>query len=103
MQAEVKHTLDQKVRLGAELAAVTDESFREIGQLYDIGSSLEGAVQAVEARLLDATKRLREMGIEAGAAASVSSSADAAPDATVQPQPLESAGAISEAVRTPVP
>src|SRR5207247_9086466 len=61
MQAEVKHTLDQKVRLGAELAAVIDESFREIGQLYDIGSSLEGAVQAVEARLLAATKSLREM------------------------------------------
>ncbi len=103
MQAEVKHTLDQKVRLGAELAAVIDESFREIGQLYDIGSSLEGAVQAVEARLLAATKRLREMGIETGAAASASLSADTAPDTAAQPQAFESAAAISEAVRTPVP
>ena len=103
MQAEVKHTLDQKVRLGAELVAVIDESFREIGQLYDIGSSLEGAVQAVEARLLAATKRLREMGIETGAAASASLSADTAPDTAAQPQAFESAAAISEAVRTPVP
>ena len=64
----------------AELQAVVDESFREIGQLYEIGSSLEAAVQAVEARLLAATKRLREMGIAAGVPGSVSVGASAEPD-----------------------
>lgn len=112
MQAEVKHALDQKTRLGAELAAVIDESFREIGQLYEIGSSLEGAVQAVESRLLAATKRLKEMGIEAGAAAAASSPRadavpdtvnDAVPDVAEPPQPVTRTGAISEAVRPPVP
>lgn len=103
MQAEVKHAVDQKTRMSAELAAVIDESFREIGQLYEIGSALEGAVQAVEARLLAASKRLREMGIEAGGVASISPHADAVPETPEHPQPVESTGAISEAVRASAP
>src|SRR2546428_4461153 len=70
MQAEVKYAFDQKVQLGAELQAVVDESFREIGQLYEIGSSLEAAGPAVEARVLAATKRPREMGIPPGGSGS---------------------------------
>src|SRR5256712_7474087 len=99
MQAEVKYAFDQKVQLGAELQAVVDESFREIGQLYEIGSSLEAAVQAVEARLLAATKRLREMGIAAGVPRSVSVGASAEPERPEQPQTADSAGAVSEAGR----
>src|SRR2546422_9833525 len=59
MQAEVKYAFDQKVQLGAELQAVIDESFREIGQLYEIGSSLGAAGQAVESRVPAATTGLR--------------------------------------------
>ena len=103
MQAEVKYAFDQKVQLGAELQAVVDESFREIGQLYEIGSSLEAAVQAVEARLLAATKRLREMGIAAGVPGSVSVGASAEPERPEQPQTADSAGAVSEAVRVAGP
>ncbi len=79
MQAQMEQALDQKVRLmertemlGAELRAAVDESFREVGQLYEIGASLERAVEAythaveaVESRLLAATKRLKEMGVSA--------------------------------------
>lgn len=79
MQAQMQQALDQKVRLmerteilGAELRGAVDESFREVGQLYEIGASLERAVEAythaieaVESRLLAATKRLKEMGVSA--------------------------------------
>src|SRR3989454_6468707 len=104
MQAEVKYALDQKVQLSGELQAVIDESFREIGQLYEIGSSLEAAVQAVEARLLAATKRLREMGIASGVSGSVSvGGAVVEPERPEQPQTADSAGAVSEAVRVAAP
>ncbi len=77
MQAEMEHALEQKVRLmerseqlGAELRAVVDESYRDVGQFYEIGASLEHAVEAythaveaVEARLLAATKRLKDLAV----------------------------------------
>lgn len=103
MQAEVKHALDQKARLGAELQAVIDESFREIGQLYDIGSSLEGAVQAVESRLLAATKRLREMGVAVGTSAAALPGSGAEPETPERSQAPESAGTVSEAMRAAAP
>src|SRR2546422_10533467 len=85
------------------MQAVIDESFREIGQLYEIGSSLEAAAQAVEARLLAATKRLREMGIASGVSGSVSVGAVVEPERPEQPQTADSAGAVSEAVRVAAP
>src|SRR2546427_1031377 len=63
MQAEVKYALDQKVQLSGELQAVIDESFREIGQLYEIGSSLEAAGPTVETRVLAGPKRPPGKGI----------------------------------------
>src|SRR2546427_9746929 len=62
MQAEVKYALDQKVQLSGELQAVIGESFREIGQLYEIGSSLEAAGQTVADRVLGAPERPPERG-----------------------------------------
>src|SRR3989449_4467929 len=62
MQAEVKYAVDQKVQLSGELQAVIDESFREIGQLYEIGSSLEAAGPTVETKVLGGTERPPEVG-----------------------------------------
>lgn len=87
MQAEVKHALEQKARLdelaarlaerteslGGELQTAVEESFREVGQFYEIGASLERAVEAftraveaVESRLLVASRRMKELGIATG-------------------------------------
>ncbi len=87
MQAEVKRALEQKARLdelaarlterteslGGELQTAVDESFREVGQFYEIGASLERAVEAftraveaVESRLLVASRRMKELGITTG-------------------------------------
>src|SRR3989441_11951160 len=63
MQAEVKYAVDQKVQLSGELQAVIDERFREIGQLYEIGSSLEAAGPALADRVPGGPQRPRAMGV----------------------------------------
>src|SRR2546426_3153563 len=63
MQAEVKYAFDQKVQLGAELQAVVDERFREIGQLYEIRSTLEAAGPNGGTRVMAAPKRPPKMGV----------------------------------------
>src|SRR2546427_6939824 len=63
MQAEVKYAVDQKVQLSGELQAVIDRRFRGSGPLYEIGSSLEAAVQTAQTRVSAAPKRPRQRGI----------------------------------------
>src|SRR5207244_4088800 len=64
---------------------------------------VETMKQEVAVELARKDSELTDVRIETGATAPGSPRADAAPDTTAQPQPLESARAISEAVRTPVP
>ncbi len=110
MQAEAKHAADQKSRLSAELQTVIDDNFREVGKFYEISTTLEQALQAytqvveaVETRLLEATKRLREMGISAGAPASVSSHTSHEPAVPEPPQVVEPTPAASDPPSTAIP
>jgi chromosome segregation ATPase len=76
LQADLTHLREQNARLEplrTEVQTTVDESFREVGQFYEISTALERAlgaytqaVEAVEARLLAVTKRLRELGISMG-------------------------------------
>src|SRR2546428_2456383 len=93
MQAEVKYALDQKVQLSSELQAVIDESFREIGQLYEIGSSLEAAGPTLETKVLAAPKRPPEIGITSRVFRSVSVGAGAEPERTEEPKTADPPGA----------
>lgn len=56
--------------LKTELQAATEEAFRELGQIHDVGMSVERAVEAytqvvgaMESRLLAANLRLKKLGI----------------------------------------
>lgn len=70
LQADITRARDEKTQLfaslGGELHTVVDESFREVAQLYEVVSSLEHAVQAIESRLLAASKRMKELGVAGG-------------------------------------
>lgn len=72
---EVAHLTEASQTRGTELQQAVDESFREVGQLYEIGTSLEHAVEAftravesVESRLLKASKRMKELGLSLASA-----------------------------------
>src|SRR5713226_2734023 len=87
---QMAHLTDKAETRGAGLQHAIDESFREVGQFYEIGASLERAVEAftraiegMESRLLLASKRMKELGLAIGpsAIAVESSGPDTAPPA----------------------
>lgn len=89
---DVAHLTEKSQARGTELQRAVDESFREVGQFYEIGASLEHAaeaftraIEAVESRLLVASKRMKELGLSvASPAAAVESPA---PETSQVPPP----------------
>jgi len=101
LQTDLKHARDEKTRLfetlGGELRNTVDESFREVAQLYEIASSLEHAVQAVESRLLGASRRMKELGIAAGPSVAPTALPESDEVSASVPQPVSEPPAVSQA------
>jgi uncharacterized protein (DUF3084 family) len=89
---DVAHLTEKSQTRGTELQRAVDESFREVGQFYEIGASLEHAAEAftraietVESRLLVASKRMKELGLSVASPAAVVESP--APETSQVPAP----------------
>jgi DNA repair exonuclease SbcCD ATPase subunit len=104
---EVAHLTEKAQTRGTELQRAIDESFREVGQFYEIGASLEQAaeaftrgIEAVESRLLVASKKMKELGLSvASPAAAVESPAPEAPQPPSPPVPQAQADVPVQPVR----
>ncbi len=89
---DVAHLTEKSQTRGSELQRAVDESFREVGQFYEIGASLEHAaeaftraIEAVESRLLVASKRMKELGLSV--ASPVAAVESPAPETSQVPPP----------------
>ncbi len=101
LKAEITHALDEKAQLfeslGKELHTAVDESFREVAQLYETASSLEHAVQAIESRLLAASKRMKELGVADGPSVAPTVLPDPTEVSPPVPQPVSEHPAVGQA------
>ncbi|HLQ63530.1 MAG TPA: hypothetical protein VK201_02340 [bacterium] len=104
---DVAHLTEKSQTRGTELQRAVDESFREVGQFYEIGASLEHAaeaftraIEAVESRLLVASKRMKELGLSvASPVAAVESPAPETSQVPLPPDPQVQADVPLQPVR----
>jgi hypothetical protein len=103
----VAHLTEKSQTRGTELQRAVDESFREVGQFYEIGGSLEHAaeaftraIEAVESRLLVASKRMKELGLSvASPVAAVESPSPETSQVPLPPDPQVQADVPLQPVR----